>query len=69
MSGEEEYFAKRRKSIMIAALAVVPTVIITVYSISVSLFNFSFAEAIDIVIRHLQGRLTDDYRDLSLIHI
>lgn len=66
MSGEEEYFAKRRKSIMIAALAVIPMVLITVYSISVSLFNFSFAEAIDIVIRHLEGRLTDDYRDYLL---
>ncbi|MBP5291828.1 MAG: iron ABC transporter permease, partial [Lachnospiraceae bacterium] len=36
---------------------------IAVYSISVSLYSFSFSDAMDIIERHFNDELTDDYHD------
>ena len=61
--GESAYLHKQRMRILLPIVLLIPTVAVAVYSVSVSLFSYTFDDAIDIIVRHLKDELTDDYHD------
>ena len=67
MSGEEEdYIRLDKKRVKLYLLLIIPTILVAVYSVGISLYPFSFDEAIDIIVRHFEGKITDTYRDFLL---
>ena len=67
MSGEEEtYLRLDKKRRRLYLLLIIPMVLVAIYSISVSLYEFSFDEAMDIIVRHFRGEIKDTYKDFLL---
>ena len=67
MSGNSDsYFAQEKKKVLLYLVLIIPTVLIAVYSIGVSLYPFTFDEAMDIIIRHFEGKIGTSYRDFLL---
>lgn len=55
-----------RRKIIFILIFIIPTAIIAIYSISVSLFPFSFSEAMDVIVKHLEGFQTSTYDEFLL---